>query len=116
MAEFSGAQFKSHHLESKLNFEHFQSKMLRFSLALLCLSLLALAEDEKAPSSVVLDEKNFKEKVGDEGRYSGNNLTFKFLGGGGPCFCDVLCSLVRNTFCQCSASFIKWDVLINNTC
>ena len=48
--------------------------MLRFSLALLCLSLLALAEDEKAPSSVVLDEKNFKEKVGDEGRYSGNNL------------------------------------------
>ena len=81
-------------------YEHFQSKMLRFSLALLCLSLLALAEDEKAPSSVVLDEKNFKEKVGDEGRYSGNNLIFKFLGGGGPCICDVLCSLVRNTFCE----------------
>ena len=47
----------------------FQSKMLRFSLALLCLSLLALAEDEKAPSSVVLDEKNFKEKVGGEGSF-----------------------------------------------
>ena len=97
MAEYPGAEFKSHHLETKLKFEHFQSKMLRFSLALLCLSLLALAEDEKAPSSVVLDEKNFKEKVGGEGRYSGNNLTFKFLGGGGPCICDVLCSLVRNT-------------------
>ena len=33
----------------------------------LSLSLLALAEDEKAPSSVVLDEKNFKEKVSGEG-------------------------------------------------
>ena len=50
--------------------------MLRFSLALLCLSLLALAEDEKAPSSVVLDEKNFKEKVGGEGdHFSGYNYT-----------------------------------------
>ena len=53
--------------------------MLRFSLALLCLSLLALAEDEKAPSSVVLDEKNFKEKVGGEGRYSGNNNLIQIL-------------------------------------
>ena len=37
--------------------------MLRFSLALLCLSLLAVAEDEKAPSSITLDDKTFKEKV-----------------------------------------------------
>jgi len=36
---------------------------LRFSLALLCLSLLAVAEDEKAPSSITLDDKTFKEKV-----------------------------------------------------
>ena len=41
----------------------FQSRMLRFSLALLCLSLLAVAEDEKAPSSITLDDKTFKEKV-----------------------------------------------------
>ena len=40
-----------------------QSRMLRFSLALLCLSLLAVAEDEKAPSSITLDDKTFKEKV-----------------------------------------------------
>ena len=78
MAEYLGAEFKSHHLESKLKFEHFQSKMLRFSLALLCLSLLALAEDEKAPSSVVLDEKNFKEKVGGEGSFSGYKLNIHF--------------------------------------
>ena len=66
--------------------------MLRFSLALLCLSLLAVAEDEKAPSSLTLDDKTFKEKVGLK------NYTdlFKFNppGGSRPSVCDVLCSLV----------------------
>ena len=27
-------------------------------------------------------------------------LTFKILGGGRPCICDVLCSLVRNPLCE----------------
>ena len=41
----------------------FQSTMLRFSLALLCLVALAVAEDEKPPASIALDDKTFKEKV-----------------------------------------------------
>ena len=41
----------------------FQSTMLRFSLVLLCLLALAVAEDEKPPASIALDDKTFKEKV-----------------------------------------------------
>ena len=41
----------------------FQSTMLRFSLVLLCLVAFAVAEDEKPPASIALDDKTFKEKV-----------------------------------------------------
>ena len=37
--------------------------MLRFSLVLLCLVAFAVAEDEKPPASIALDDKTFKEKV-----------------------------------------------------
>ena len=36
---------------------------MRFSLVLLCLVALAVAEDEKPPASIALDDKTFKEKV-----------------------------------------------------
>ena len=87
---------------------------MRFSLALLCLSLLAVAEDEKAPSSITLDDKTFKEKVSFKhniqtgyefhqvhwwfkttGFTSVHLHTYDDLGGSRPCICDVLCSLVR---------------------
>ena len=76
--------------------------MLRFSLALLCLSLLAVAEDEKAPSSITLDDKTFKEKVSFANLewLLVLNITYDNPGGSRPSICDVLCSLVKKIFCE----------------
>ena len=81
--------------------------MLRFSLALLCLSLLAVAEDEKAPSSLTLDDKTFKEKVGL--RSYTHLFNFNPPGGSRPSVCDVLCSLVSldKILCELASRYIK---------